>query len=348
MFSHLRTPNFERLVITLFGGKADAVPLLELGIHPIMKSSILGREWLSLQDEVEFMTSMGYDYVKIQPGITFEVNRQKADRSAQAIHDPNTPDRAWSVEGKGVISSWEDFEKYEWPPLEGITYDRFDEARKLLPKGMGIIGQYGDIFTTAWELMGFENFGVAVYEQPDLIKALFDKVSERILSMYERMVEFPFVGALWYSDDIAYTNGLMMPPDFYREYFFPLLARIGTLARQRGIPLLYHSDGDLWSVMDDIVGAGVTSLHPIEPKGMDIRELKAKRGRQLCLCGGIEVDLLSRGTQDEVRELVRSYLRDIAPGGGWAAGSSNSIPEYVKKENYLAMVETVLKEGTYS
>jgi uroporphyrinogen decarboxylase len=99
--------------------------------------------------------------------------------------------------------------------------------------------------------------------------------------------------------------------------------------------------------MDDIVGAGVSALHPIEPKGLNIKELKEKRGHQLCLCGGIDLDLLARVTPEEIKTLVRNILAVAAPGGGYCAGSSNSITEYVKVENYLAMLETVIIEGKY-
>jgi len=205
---------------------------------------------------------------------------------------------------------------------------------------MGVIGQYGDIFTNVWELMGFETFAMAVYEQPDLIAALFEKTSELILSMFDTMADMDWVGILWYSDDIAYSANLMISPRFFRQHFFPLLAHIGGLAKKRGIPLIYHTDGVLWDVFDDIIAAGVTAIHPIEPKSMDIREVKQRFGSRLCLCGGIEVDLLARGRTDEVAKITHEYLQELSQGGGYCAGSSNSIPEYVDVMNYLTMVKT--------
>ena len=137
----------------------------------------------------------------------------------------------------------------------------------------------------------------------------------------------------------------MVNPSFLRQQFFPYLRKIGDLAKGRHIPFIYHSDGVLWNVMEDILSAGVTALHPIEPKSMEIREVKKQYGKRLCLCGGIEVDTLARGTPEQIRSLTREFLRDVAPGGGWCAGSSNSIPEYVPVKNYCAMVETVLEQG---
>ena len=45
--------------------------------------------------------------------------------------------------------------------LEDIDYSRYEQVKQLLPDSMGVIGQYGDIFTLVWELMGFETFAFA-------------------------------------------------------------------------------------------------------------------------------------------------------------------------------------------
>jgi uroporphyrinogen decarboxylase len=168
------------------------------------------------------------------------------------------------------------------------------------------------------------------------------------VSMFETMAGMDWVGALWYSDDIAFSSGLMVSPEFLHQHLFPHLGKIGELARKRGIPFIYHSDGNLWDVLDTFIACGVTALHPLEPKSMDIVEVKRQYGHRLGVCGGVDVDVLARGTPDNVRALVRTFLSTVAPGGGWCAGSSNSIPDYVPVENYLAMVDTVLEYGVYS
>jgi uroporphyrinogen decarboxylase len=95
--------------------------------------------------------------------------------------------------------------------------------------------------------------------------------------------------------------------------------------------------------MDDIIGSGVNALHPIEPKSMDMLEVKDRVGDKLCLCGGVEVDLLARGSESEVITLVEKWLSKVGTRGGYCAGSSNSIPDYVNVDNYKAMVRTVLQ-----
>ncbi len=346
MFRQKRKRDFERVRKTLMGGKADCVPLIELGIHPVIKEKILGRPLVSVKDDIEFMDMMGYDFVKIQPAITFELEQELVEKSEDGTYK-NAPDRAWAPEHGGIITTMEDLNNYNWPKIEDISYQKFDDALPHLPKGMKIIGQYGDIFTLAWELMGFETFALATFTDPELVKKLLEKIESIILPMFKKMATLEQVGALWYSDDIAYSHGLMMSPDFYREYFFPFLKRIGDIAKGANLPFIYHTDGILYDVFDDIIESGVNAQHPIEPKAMDIAEVKKRYGKNISLCGGIEVDVLSRGTTKDVEKLTLEIMAKAKPNGGWCAGSSNSVPDYVPVENYIAMVNTVIENGDY-
>ena len=59
------------------------------------------------------------------------------------------------------------------------------------------------------------------------------------------------------------------------------------------------------------------------------------------MLGGVDVHLLATGSAAEIKARVRQILEHCALRGGYAAGSGNSIPNYVAPENYLAMIEAV-------
>lgn len=333
-------PDIENFLNTLQNKKSKSVPIAELGVHPLIKQKFIGREILELKDDVEFWYKAGYDYIKLQPKADF--NPAKIGLSNNiSYNDDGTVFRKWATEGQGVIISLQDFEKYVFPTENDFDYDSFNKIKIYLPEGMGVVGQYGDIFTMTWEMMGFETFSLALFENPDLIESLNSRLGNLVVSMFENMAQSDVVNALWYSDDIAYTNGLLVSPDVLDKYFFPWLSKIGNLAKQYNKPLIFHSDGILYDVMDKIIECGVNALHPIEPKAMDIKEVKARYGDKLCLIGNIDVDLLARGSEDDVRKNVLENMRTVGVNGGYCVGSGNSIPEYVKVENYLIMLETV-------
>jgi len=339
-------PDIEQFKLTLKRGKARYVPIAELGIHPIIKERFLGKPIQSLKDDVDFWHKAGYDYIKLQPAADFNPDKLFLQDSENiTVNDDGSVSRNWATEGKGVITSFEDFEKYSFPEKADFNYSPFEKVRQYLPDGMGVIGQYGDIFTMVWELMGFEEFSFALYDNPELVKALFDKIGNLVLSMFEYFAENDSIDVMWYSDDIAYVSSLMLSPSILRQYFFPWLKKIGDLAKSANKPLIYHTDGILFEVMEDIIDSGVDALHPIEPQAMVISEVKRRYGDRLCLIGHVDVDLLSRGIPAQIREQVRKNIEEAAYNGGYCVGSGNSIPEYVKFENYIAMLEAAREFG---
>jgi len=212
---------------------------------------------------------------------------------------------------------------------------------------MGVIGQYGDIFTMTWEMMGFETFSFALYENPELIQALNNKLGELVVSMFEYFAQSDAVDILWYSDDIAYQGGLLMSPEVLHQYFFPWLQKIGKIAKEASKPLLYHTDGILYDVMEDLISCGIDALHPIEPQAMDLAEVKQRYGDRLCLMGYVDVDLLCRGSRDDIRKQVKHNIEIAAHNGGYCLGSGNSIPLYVNFDNYMSMLKAAKEFGRF-
>jgi uroporphyrinogen decarboxylase len=338
--SKISSPNINAFLKTLIREKVDYIPLAELGVHPKIKELFLSRKIEGLKDEVDFWYKAGYDYIKLQPKADFNPRKIGLDNNV-SYNDDGSIFRKWASENNGVIANFNDLEKYVFPSISDFDYTNFEKVKSLMPDGMGLVGQYGDIFTMTWEMMGFESFSIALFENEDLIKNLNDKLGELVLSMFEYFAQSDVVDAIWYSDDIAYTNSLMVSPQVLDKYFFPWLKKIGDLANRYNKPLIYHTDGILYDVFDKIIECGVDAIHPIEPKAMDIADVKQRYGDKLCLIGNIDVDLLSRGTVNDIRKNVIKNIEEVGKDGGYCVGSGNSIPEYVKLENYIAMIEVV-------
>lgn len=335
-------PDFERLTRALRRQEPDRVPLCELLVDAEAKEAYLGRPVVSVADDVEFWYRAGYDYIGLPPRFSFSYWEGELVQDGAARYE-----RSWGREGSGVIAGWPDLERHPIPTLDQVDFGPFDEVGSLLPDGMGVVARFGDIFTTAWQMMGFTPFCYAMYEQEDLVAYAMEQLGELVYGIFRTMADYDAVGALWYSDDIAYATGLMVTPDFYRRYLFPWMRKIGDLCSQRGLPYIYHTDGVLWEVMEDLIGCGINALQPIEPAAMDIREVKRRYGDRLALIGNVEVDLLARGTTEQVRAEVRRLLREVAPGGGYCLGSSNTIAYYVNQDNYHALLEETIRSGTY-
>ena len=112
---------------------------------------------------------------------------------------------------------------------------------------------------------------------------------------------------------------------------------------------MIHSDGNTMPIFEDIVAMGIDGYQAIEPDaGMDIAVLKAKYGEKLCLIGNVDCgNTLTLGSPPQVIAESRHVIDCAAEGGGFILGSSNSIHDGIKLENFLAMTNTAVKYGKY-
>jgi uroporphyrinogen decarboxylase len=357
-------PNFENLKKALLcQGEPDYVPLFEGTIAQDIKSQFLGRKVSGLKDEVEFCMTAGYDFVPLTIGLrqtlrgetTGIMGTEKVDTSvleaAEAHYNPfkeETSTRMWAEHGQGIIRDDASFDNFAWPDPDDFSYDTVERLGKLLPDNAKAIINVGYIFTAPWMLMGLESFCISLAQDEELAKRLINRVGAIQKQVVGNLVQFDCVGAIRMPDDLGYTTGLIISPRLLREYIFPWNKQIGEVVEEAGLLYLLHSDGRLYDVIDDLVDCGFCAIHPCEKASMDISELKRKYFGRLCVCGNIDLDsTLTLGTPADVEEEVKMRLRTVAPGGGYCCGASNSVPEYVPFENYIAMIETVKQHGKY-
>ncbi len=357
-------PDFENLKRALLcQGEPDYVPLFEGTIAEDIKSQYLGRPVRGLEDEVEFCMQAGYDFVPLTIGLrqtlrgetTGIMGTKKVETSvlkaAEGNYNPFTEEsntRMWAEHGQGVICDEASFEAFPWPEADSFSYDTVEKLGKLLPDGAQAIINVGYVFTAPWMLMGLESFCISLAMGEGLARQLIERVGTIQKQVVENLVQFDCVGAIRMPDDLGYTTGVIISPSLLREYIFPWDKQIGEVVERAGLMYLYHSDGQLYDVMDDIIDCGFCAIHPCEPASMDIAELKRQYHPRLCVCGNIDLDsTLTLGTPAEVEEEVKMRIRTLAPGGGYCCGASNSVPEYVPFDNYIAMIETVKKYGKY-
>lgn len=351
-------PDFNRIETALWlKGEPDRVPMAEVYIDPFIKERFLGRPIRTLEDMVEFYYSAGYDFVELRQGFgifmgsDYSHGATGVDKiSYTAVAEEGAPKqkRVWAEQHRGLINDIETLNRYPWPQIDDFSFNEFEDIKSFLPEGMKVIAVGGKIFSYAWELMGFETFCMSIVTNIGLVQRLMEKIAKIQLAVFERMASFDIVGAMWLADDLAYASGLIVSPVFFRKHLFPYFIEYKQICDRYGIPLIYHSDGNISEVIDDLIHCGINALHPIEPKAMNIFDLKERYGKKVCLIGNIDVgETLTRGDAKQVRSEVKLKIQSLAPGGGYCLGSSNAITNYVKFENYVAMLDAARKYGKY-
>jgi len=342
------SPDYRRLLTTIRHQEPDRVPLAELGMDPPIKQRFLGRPVQNVGDEVEFWHRAGYDYVYLRPNYEYYGAPGSVAVGTFKFAVPESDAESISTTKAGPVATHADLDQYPWPDPETIDYSNVAAAARCLPEGMGIISGVGGIFTRMWMILGYERFCLSLADDPDLVAEVFRRIGAIQCAVLRKVVQMPKVFAIWYGDDLAYTEGTLASPQTFRRHLFPWIEELASIAHGAGMPFIMHTDGKLWEIMDDLIALGLDVLHPIEPKAMDINEVKRRYGHRLALFGNIDLAYtLVRGTPDEVRAEVRQRIRDLAPGGGYAVSSSNSVTRYVPMANYNAMREATFEYGQY-
>jgi uroporphyrinogen decarboxylase len=72
---------------------------------------------------------------------------------------------------------------------------------------------------------------------------------------------------------------------------------------------------------------------------MPVEEVHALWGDRLGIIGGVDMDLLGRGSEQAVRARTRQILDACASKGRYVLGTGNSVTSYIPVRNYRAMLD---------
>jgi len=337
-------PDFNRFLSAVrCQGEPDRVPFVELGVDAEVMAAVLGEPAASAQQQVRFWHTLGYDYACLKANIPWVRRRDMAADSAALPH----AQRDWVNAHSAVVASRADFERFRWPRPQDVDYRDIEAAVRAAPEGLGIVGRVSGVLENAMFTLGFEGMSYLLADDPELVRDTADAVGALVLNIVETMASMEGVGAIFFGEDMGFKTASMLSPAAMREYVFPWHRRIVAAAHARGKPILLHSCGNLRALMDDILAAGWDAKHSFEDVIQPITEAKALYGDRIAVLGGIDMDLLGRGSEADVRARVRQVLRACAPGGGFALGSGNTVANYVPLANYLAMLDECWRRGRY-
>ncbi len=345
--------SLERIRALLNGEQPDRAPMFDLLRNTAVIEHFTG-ERLTVENGAELVYKA---YAPAIDGTRPLVKSPNAERTEvlpdgrrQAVyrwtiwtdHRRFADSEAYAREKRGWLASFDpawtaEHRRGQEAELAGIA----DIRRKLgnvflfpgIPSGPCVMGLYGEV--------GLEDFSYFLADCPDVIVELMEINTARAENWYRYLPEGHGIEAGFLGDDIAFKSGPLLNPVWMREHYFPRLARTINAAHQRGIKVLFHSDGNLNPILDDLVAAGIDGLNPIEIlAGMDVGEIH-RRHPHLFMAGGIDVSqLLPFGTPGQVRDAVRKAID--AAEGRILIGSSTELNEEVPLANFLALREAVL------
>jgi len=343
-----------REYIDILAGKSASrrVPLVEYIIDDVVMKPILEgmmeREWVEfgrdrktqqahLDNLIAFWHGMGYDAVRFEQGLPLPERKLVTADAAPG----STRDRAWADEHNGAITSWEEFDRYPWPAVEQFDFFPYEYLSRNLPDGMGLIVCHsGGVFEHLSWIMSMEGLAVALHEDPRLVRATADRLGELMMAFYHHLLDLDNLVAIFPGDDMGYKSATLIDPRDLRRYILPWHKRFAALTHARALPYYLHSCGRVQAIMEDLMtDVGIDGKHSFEDAIVPVQDFQSVYGGRIAILGGLDINILSGGTPDQVRQQTRFLMETCGGRGRYAVGSGNSIPSYVPPGNYLAMID---------
>ena len=251
----------------------------------------------------------------------------------------------------------DDLDSYPWPDLANPS--RFEglaaRCKAIQDAGYAVVFLSGiTLFEQAYLMRGIENYLADMLADEDFFTALLTRIKEMAIPCVRALLKEvgPYVDVLVTGDDLGSQDSTLMAPADYRRLIKPHEAEfLAEIKKHTRAKIFFHSDGDIYSLIGDLVEIGVDVLNPVQVSAgriSDTARLKREFGKRLSFCGGIDTrSVLPRGTVGQVRDEVRRRIRDLAPGGGYVASAVHCIQPDVPPQNVLAMCGEVAISGRY-
>ena len=198
-------------------------------------------------------------------------------------------------------------------------------------------------------MRSMEQLFVDIRTQRPVSDFLLDRITDIVAGSARRLAQAG-LDLLILGDDIAMQTGLLMSLDMWREQFKPRLMRVIRAAKEvkPDIIIFYHSDGNVWDAIPDLIDAGVEVLNPVQPECMDPARVKKEFGNQLSFFGTISLQkTIPFGTPDDVRREIKLRMETIGRNGGLLLAPSHVLQPDTPWDNVVAFFEAVEEFGYY-
>jgi len=230
-----------------------------------------------------------------------------------------------------------------------------NEAKEKIQKLKDALGDDGILGT--WSPMGpFNNASLLINEEELYTLFLTD------YPYYEKLMNFAMDRALDYTRAIDAAGvdvhciggnvpGGFLGKKFYDKYVLPFEKKYIELVQANGTPAMYHNCGEIMNLVESYKDLEVQIVEPFSPYPLgdaDLAKAKELVNGAYVMVGGVDqVNVLQKGTIDEVRKKTEETIKTGKPGGKFILQSADFLEYGTPIENVEAYVETAMQFADY-
>ncbi len=221
------------------------------------------------------------------------------------------------------LADWNNFATYQAPNpdvcmgIGPVDWKKIQDEIQNTPDELHMGGlRHGHTFLQLCDIRGYENLLFDMMDEEPRLWELIQLVEEFNLGIIRHYLECG-VDVMTYGEDLGMQVGPMLSPDQFRTYIKPSYQRIIRPAKEKGIPIHMHSDGDIRTLVDDLIDGGVEIIN-LQDLVNGIDWIAERFSGKVCVDLDIDRQKITRfGTPKEIDELIRKEVSSIAtPQGG--------------------------------
>ena len=236
---------------------------------------------------------------------------------------------------------FEQIESYPIPDQSDWLVDHMHEqVRRHRAAGRVSVTWVGHMYETAWQVRGYEPFLIDMIDRPEWAECMLDKLFRRNMNRAAAAARAG-VDVLHCGDDVANQNAMMFSVPMWRRFMLSRWARVWDAARaiRPGIQIWYHTDGNAFAIVPELMDAGVTILNPVQPECMDPSEVR-RLYPTLTMHGTIGTQsTMPWGKPADVKRVVRERIAACGQAGRLVLGPTHVLEPEVPIANIEAYAE---------
>ncbi|GHU66770.1 uroporphyrinogen decarboxylase [Clostridia bacterium] len=238
--------------------------------------------------------------------------------------------------------------------LRGYVFPNPDRAG-LLDFVAPLVKNYGDTHLVcsyqvtglnerASALCGYTDWLMNIMIHEDFANELLDGIMDYQIKLAKNYVKAG-VTCGRYGDDYGMQNSMMISPDTFRALFKPRLKKIFDVYKDEGLPLIYHSCGDIRPIIPDFIEIGVDVLNNVQPEAMPRQELADTFGdTKLIFYGGISTQqVLKKGKREDIAAEIEDCIATLGKHGKWLISTGISITSDTTLDVVDILIEEIAK-----